>query len=77
MWVVVCIVLGWLGAKPAEGNYVIASQILTFLYFAFFLIVLPLLGILEKPKALPASIAESVLAKHGSHAANASAVKSE
>jgi quinol-cytochrome oxidoreductase complex cytochrome b subunit len=61
IFVVVCIVLGWLGSKPAEGGYVIATQIFTVLYFAHFLIILPLLGLLEKPKALPASIAESVL----------------
>ena len=30
---VVCIGLGWLGAKPAEGGYVIAARILTVYYF--------------------------------------------
>jgi ubiquinol-cytochrome c reductase cytochrome b/c1 subunit len=64
IFIIVCVVLGWLGSRPAEGNYVIASQIFTFLYFAHFLIVLPLLGLLEKPKPLPPSIAESVLGKH-------------
>lgn len=57
----VCIGLGWLGAKPAEGIYVVLSRILTFYYFAHFIIVLPLLGIFEKPKPLPNSISESVL----------------
>jgi quinol-cytochrome oxidoreductase complex cytochrome b subunit len=56
-----CIGLGWLGAKPAEGGYVIASRILTFYYFAHFIIVLPLLGFFEKTKPLPNSISESVL----------------
>ena len=36
-------VLGYLGSKPPEGIYVIAGRILTFCYFAYFLIVLPLL----------------------------------
>ncbi|MBO9422289.1 MULTISPECIES: cytochrome b/b6 [Stappiaceae] len=55
------VVLGYLGAMPAEGIYVIMSQICTTIYFAYFLIALPLLGFLEKPKPLPASISESVL----------------
>jgi ubiquinol-cytochrome c reductase cytochrome b/c1 subunit len=58
---VVCILLGWLGAKPAEGGYVIAARILTIYYFAHFLVILPLLGMFEKPKPLPNSISESVL----------------
>jgi ubiquinol-cytochrome c reductase cytochrome b/c1 subunit len=61
IFVVVCILLGWLGAKPAEGGYVVAAQILTFYYFAHFLIILPLLGMFEKTKPLPNSISESVL----------------
>jgi ubiquinol-cytochrome c reductase cytochrome b/c1 subunit len=61
IFVLTCIGLGYLGAMPAEGGYVIASRILTALYFGYFLIALPLLGLLETPKALPASIADSVL----------------
>ena len=62
-WIFVAnaIMLGWLGAKPAEGGYVIAARILTFYYFAHFLIVLPVLGWIEKTKPLPNSIAESIL----------------
>ncbi len=64
---IACVIgLGYLGAAPAEGGYVIASQILTIYYFAHFLIILPLLGLFETPKPLPNSIADSVLgAKHG------------
>lgn len=61
IFVIVCVMLGWLGSRPAEGWYVIASQICTFYYFAHFLIVLPLLGLYEKPKQMPASISEAVL----------------
>ncbi len=70
-WVfVVCgIGLGYLGAMPAEGGYVIASRIFTVYYFAFFLIIMPLLGLFETPKPLPASIADSVLARGGSASA--------
>ena len=55
--------LGWLGSKPAEGGYVIAARILTAWYFIHFLIILPLLGLIEKPLPLPNSISESVLGK--------------
>jgi ubiquinol-cytochrome c reductase cytochrome b/c1 subunit len=61
IFVLVCIGLGWLGAKPAEGGYVIASRILTAWYFLHFLVILPILGLIEKPKPLPNSISESVL----------------
>jgi ubiquinol-cytochrome c reductase cytochrome b/c1 subunit len=61
LFVISCIMLGWLGSKPPLGIYVILARIFAFYYFAFFLIVLPLLGIFEKTKPLPNSIAESVL----------------
>ena len=76
VFVVVCILLGWLGAKPAEGGYVIAARILTAYYFAHFLIILPLLGLFEKPLPLPSSITEAVLAKAGRAPVPAAAVSS-
>ncbi len=63
VFVLVCIGLGYLGAKPAEGGYVIAARLLTAYYFLHFLVILPLLGLFEKPKAIPASINEAVLKK--------------
>jgi ubiquinol-cytochrome c reductase cytochrome b/c1 subunit len=68
MFVVTCILLGWLGGKPAEGIYTIASRVLTFVYFAYFLIVLPVLSKIEKPRAVPNSIADDVLATYGKKA---------
>ena len=41
------------------------SQIFTALYFAHFLLVLPIVGLIETPTQLPRSISESVLAKIG------------
>ena len=46
-----------------QGGYVLAARLLTFYYFAHFLIVLPILGWVEKTKPLPNSISESILAK--------------
>src|SRR5215471_3906 len=61
IFVIVCIGLGWLGSKPPEGIYVIVSRIFTAWYFAFFLVILPLLGIFEKTRPVPNSISESAL----------------
>ncbi len=68
IFVVVCVLLGYLGAQPPEGVYVIAGRILTFCYFAYFLVLLPLLSRIEKPRKIPNSIADDVLAKHGGRA---------
>jgi ubiquinol-cytochrome c reductase cytochrome b subunit len=65
LFVAVCVLLGWLGAKPAEGGYVIATRFATAWYFIHFLVVLPLLGLFETPRPLPSSIAETVLGKRG------------
>src|SRR5712672_1197270 len=69
IFVIVCVLLGWLGGKPPEGIYVIGARILTFCYFAYFLILLPLLSRIEKPRPVPNSIADDVLAKTGSKSA--------
>jgi ubiquinol-cytochrome c reductase cytochrome b/c1 subunit len=69
IFVVVCLLLGYLGSQPPEGIYVIAGRILTICYFAYFLILLPLLSRIETPRPVPNSIADDVLAKTGSKAA--------
>jgi ubiquinol-cytochrome c reductase cytochrome b/c1 subunit len=58
-----CIALGWVGSQPPEGIPVIIGQISTLYYFAFFLVILPLLPKYEKTLALPKSISEAVLKK--------------
>jgi ubiquinol-cytochrome c reductase cytochrome b subunit len=57
------ILLGYLGSKPAEGIYVTLAFLATLYYFAHFLVIMPLLGLLETPRPLPSSISDSVLAK--------------
>ena len=56
-----CMLLGFLGAQPAEGTYIILARLGTAYYFAHFLIVLPVLGYVEKPQHVPESIATPVL----------------
>jgi ubiquinol-cytochrome c reductase cytochrome b/c1 subunit len=69
IFVIVCLLLGYLGAKPPEGIYVIAGRVLTLCYFAYFLILLPLLSRIEQSRPLPNSIADDVLGKAGKVAA--------
>jgi len=64
-WVLVadCILLGYLGAKPAEGTYVVLALVGTAYYFAHFLIIMPLVSYFEKPLPLPESISKPVTRK--------------
>ncbi len=57
-----CILLGVVGAKPPEGNWIWIGQLATAYYFAYFLIILPLLSIIERPLPLPSSISTAVTA---------------
>nr|YP_011017711.1 apocytochrome b [Griffithsia okiensis]WQF69534.1 apocytochrome b [Griffithsia okiensis] len=43
-----CLLLGWIGGMPVEDPYVLIGQILSFYYFFYFCIIIPLLGKLEK-----------------------------
>ena len=71
LFVFTCVALGYLGSKPAEGAYIFWARVFTIYYFAHFLIVLPLLGLIEKPKKLPGSITKDVLGPEGTAAAAA------
>jgi len=59
-WVLVIdfFALMWLGAMPAEEPYATLSLIASAYWFAYFLVILPLLGVIEKPLAQPATIEE-------------------
>lgn len=65
LFVIDCIILGYLGSQPPEGWFLLISRIATFWYFAHFLIVMPLLGIFETPRPLPESITKAVLGDKG------------
>jgi ubiquinol-cytochrome c reductase cytochrome b/c1 subunit len=73
LWGVNFFVLMWAGAMPAEGIYVTISRLATAYYFAYFLVVLPVLGRLERPLRLPESIAMPVLRGGGPILAGAAA----
>jgi quinol-cytochrome oxidoreductase complex cytochrome b subunit len=62
------IVLGFAGANPPEGAWLVLGRIATAYYFLHFIILLPLIGWFERPRPLPDSIATPVLAGGGAHA---------
>jgi len=66
-WIFIAVVfgLGYLGSQEASGWYLRISQFLTFYYFAHFLIIMPVIGLIERPKPVPNSITEAVLEKSG------------
>ena len=74
-WILVLdvLVLGYVGAMPAEGLYLLVARIATAYYFIHFLFILPLLGFIEKTTPLPMSISEPVLGG----ASNLAAVKKD
>ncbi|MBX6745365.1 MAG: cytochrome b/b6 [Acetobacteraceae bacterium] len=61
LWTIAFLVLMYCGARPPEGIYVVLARAATVYYFAYFLVILPLLGRLERPLPLPESIARPVL----------------
>jgi ubiquinol-cytochrome c reductase cytochrome b subunit len=61
LWFFSFVALGYLGAKPPEGMYVFWARIFTIYYFLFFLVLMPIVGVLETPSPMPRSITESVL----------------
>jgi ubiquinol-cytochrome c reductase cytochrome b subunit len=59
------IVLMWCGAMPAEPPYSTISLIGATYWFAYFLVILPLLGVTEKPLPQPATIEDDFNAHYG------------
>ena len=68
-----CVVLGYMGALPAEGIYIVIGRIATVYYFAHFLRIIPVLAKFEKTRELPKSISEPVLGGGGGGAVGAAA----
>jgi ubiquinol-cytochrome c reductase cytochrome b subunit len=62
-WVLVVdvVILGYIGANPPEGLYLLIGRVATIYYFLHFILVLPVLGYKEKTIPLPISISDPVL----------------
>jgi quinol-cytochrome oxidoreductase complex cytochrome b subunit len=59
------IALGYVGSQPPAGFVVTLGQVATFYYYLHFLILMPLIGKLERPRPLPISIGTAVLEASG------------
>ena len=73
-----CLILGWIGANSPDGNFhgipfLLIGQLATLYYFGHFIVVIPAISLLERPKTLPTSISEPVLKGGGGSVAGASA----
>jgi ubiquinol-cytochrome c reductase cytochrome b subunit len=41
------LLLGWIGQKPVKDVYVVVGQGATIFYFLFFIVLIPVIGVLE------------------------------
>ena len=55
------LILGYVGAMPAEGLYLLVARVATAYYFLHFLVILPILGLKEKTLDVPLSLTEPIL----------------
>ncbi|OHC81071.1 MAG: cytochrome B [Rhodospirillales bacterium RIFCSPLOWO2_12_FULL_67_15] len=62
-WILVfdSVILGYVGANPPEGYFIPLGQAATAYYFLHFLVLIPLISLFERPKAVPDSISAAVL----------------
>jgi ubiquinol-cytochrome c reductase cytochrome b subunit len=83
---VVVWILGMLGQQTPDGNFdfygaelpiskLFLSQLFTFYYFVHFLVLMPVVGLMETPLPVPESISKAVLAKAGGSAKPVAAVR--
>jgi ubiquinol-cytochrome c reductase cytochrome b subunit len=68
VFVVCCVGLGYLGSQEVGDTATLFARLFSLGYFGFLLVILPLLGLIEKTKPLPASIADAVLPKNAAPA---------
>lgn len=60
MFVIACLVLGWAGGQQPEGLPLLLSRIATLYFFAYFLVILPVIPRFEKTLPVPESIHASL-----------------
>ena len=70
-------VLMWVGAMPTEEPFATISLIASAYWFGYFLVILPLLGVIEKPLARPATIEEDFDAHYPAKSSDSVAASAE
>ncbi|MGD0109151.1 MAG: cytochrome b N-terminal domain-containing protein [Rhodopila sp.] len=73
VWLFAIVLLGLVGAHKPEGIWVTIGQVATVYYFAQLLVIMPILGWVERPLPLPESISRPVIAGIGLPAASPAA----
>ena len=63
IFVICCVGLGYLGSQEVSDSAILVARLLAVGYFGYLLVVLPVLGLVEKTKPVPMSIADAVLPK--------------
>jgi quinol-cytochrome oxidoreductase complex cytochrome b subunit len=63
LFLIDCAILGWVGANPPSGAFLVYGRLATAYYFLHFLIVMPILGKVERTRPLPDSISAPVLGR--------------
>ena len=63
IFVICCVGLGYLGSQEVSDSATLVARILSLGYFGFLIVVLPVLGLVEKTRPVPTSIADAVLPK--------------
>ncbi len=62
IFIIDCFVLGYIGAHPPEGHFLIIGRIATAYYFLHLVVIIPLVGWFEQTKPVPESISAAVTA---------------
>jgi ubiquinol-cytochrome c reductase cytochrome b/c1 subunit len=75
LWVLSAVTLGVVGAHQPTGIWVVVGRVATAYYFLHFLVILPILGKLEKPLPLPDSISRPVIGAGGGPLPSGAAAK--
>lgn len=67
LWVLLAdvLVLGYIGGAAPTPTVILIGQIASIYYFAHFLLILPIVSMMERPRPLPNSITEAVLSGKG------------
>ena len=67
LWILLVdvLVLGYIGGAAPTPIVILIGQIATAYYFAHFLLILPIVSMMERPRPLPNSITEAVLSGKG------------
>ena len=63
IFVICCVGLGYLGSQEVSDSATMVARILALGYFGYLLVALPVLGLVEKTRPMPVSIADAVLPK--------------